>query len=74
MKYIKPTLSEEKIELNFFLTNIEYIDHFTIVGNAYAQTSGSGGSTGTSGSASSIGAGGDAGNADGGSGGDSGCD
>jgi len=34
-KYIKPKIITKKIEVNFFLTQKNWIDQFTFIGNIY---------------------------------------
>ncbi len=39
-KYIKPTVKEKKLKLNFFLTNSVFLDQFNILGKVYASSIG----------------------------------
>src|SRR6266849_7716970 len=46
VKYQKPTIKEKKVTISFFLTNVNFIDQFTLMGDVYAQSGGSSGPTG----------------------------
>lgn len=38
-KYLKPKMSNRKVKLNFFLSNISMLDQFNFIGSVYAQSS-----------------------------------
>ncbi len=47
-KYKKPKITEKKIKISFFLSQVSLVDQFNLFGTVYAQScSGDGGSGGT---------------------------
>lgn len=51
LPYQKPSISEKKIKISFFLTPKGFLDDFSLVGDVFAQTS----STGACGTGSGAG-------------------
>lgn len=37
-RYLKPKISERKVKINFFLSNITWVDQFSLLGDVYAQS------------------------------------
>lgn len=39
LSYSKPKITQKKIKISYFLSNVHWLDQFNLIGNVYAQSS-----------------------------------